>query len=179
MLTYLLSMVETPEDKSKVEELYYKYRSLMKYLALKILHNEDMSEDAVSDAFVSLIENLDKIDEVDSNDTKAFVYIVTRCISLNKYNKQKRQATEDIEKFLNKKIDDTDVFEDIFLNDWFIQINNLPSIYKDILELKVYYEMTNKEIAKLLNISTALVRKRLERARNSLKETQKREEINV
>jgi len=179
MLTYLLSMVETPEDKSKVEELYYKYRSLMKYIALKILHNEDMSEDAVSDAFVSLIENLDKIDEVDSNDTKAFVYIVTRCISLNKYNKQKRQATEDIEKFLNKKIDDTDVFEDIFLNDWFIQINNLPSIYKDILELKVYYEMTNKEIAKLLNISTALVRKRLERARNLLKETQKREEINV
>ena len=47
-------------------------------------------------------------------------------------------------------------------------IKQLPEIYKEILELKIYRDFTDKEIAKFLNISHPTVRKRLQRAREYL-----------
>lgn len=169
MLTYYLNMVETPEDKSKVERLYHTYKKLMKFIALKMLRNEEMAEDAVGDALVALIENLNRIGEVDSADTKAFVYIVIRYTALNSYNRSKRHATVNIDDLINYKVDETDAFENIYLNDWFVKINELPTKYRDVLQLKVYYELSVTEIAKLLSISEDLVRKRLERARKMLR----------
>ena len=44
----------------------------------------------------------------------------------------------------------------------------LPDIHRDILNLKIYYEYPDKEIADLLGISHQAVRKRLQRARMAL-----------
>lgn len=44
----------------------------------------------------------------------------------------------------------------------------LPEIYRDVLLLKVEYEYTDREIAKILGIKTDTVSKRLERARRQL-----------
>jgi len=52
----------------------------------------------------------------------------------------------------------------------------LPVIYKDVLTLKYVQEFSNEEIAKMLDISEAAVRKRLERAKRRLEELLKREE---
>ena len=52
----------------------------------------------------------------------------------------------------------------------------LPVIYKDVLTLKYVQEFSNEEIAKMLDISEATVRKRLERARRMLEEILEREE---
>ncbi|MBQ7096412.1 MAG: sigma-70 family RNA polymerase sigma factor [Clostridia bacterium] len=179
MLSFLLSLADTPEDKQKVEALYYKYRTLMKYIAMKMLHNEDMAEDAVGDALVSLIENLDRIDEVDSVDTKSFIYIVIRNASLNRFNKSIRHKTENIEDFIEYQIDDTDAFEDVYLNDYFRCLTKLAPIYRDVMELKTYYDMSTKDIASVLHISENLVRKRIERARKLLRELAERGEIIV
>ena len=48
------------------------------------------------------------------------------------------------------------------------QLMNLPEEYREILLLKVLYQLPNDKIAKLIRISTSLVRKRLERARKML-----------
>ncbi|MBR2012811.1 MAG: hypothetical protein IJ995_01150 [Clostridia bacterium] len=109
-------MVNTPEEKQKVEQLYNKYRKLMKFIALKMLKNEDKAEDAVSDALISLIENLDKIGNVDDKKTKAFVYTVIRCTALNHFNKDNRHASIYLEDIIHQKIDNTNAFEDIYLN---------------------------------------------------------------
>lgn len=50
MLIYL-QMIESEADKSKFEQLYLKYRSLMLRVAMRILHNEQDAEDAVHQAF--------------------------------------------------------------------------------------------------------------------------------
>lgn len=47
-------------------------------------------------------------------------------------------------------------------------IDLLPERYKEILELKIYRDFGDKEIAKFLNISHNAVRKRLQRAREEL-----------
>ena len=51
-------MIESPEDKMKFERLYHKYRDLMYNIAYSFLKDEHDAEDAVHQAFVSIIENL-------------------------------------------------------------------------------------------------------------------------
>lgn len=51
----------------------------------------------------------------------------------------------------------------------------LPVIYKDVLALKYVQEFSNDEIAKMLDISEAAVRKRLERAKRRLEEILEKE----
>ena len=59
MMIYL-QMIETPEEKSKFEQLYLEYRGLMFHVAYDILHNEHDAEDAVHQAFVKIAENIKK-----------------------------------------------------------------------------------------------------------------------
>ena len=60
MLIYL-QMLESPEEKSILEQIYLEYRGLMYHVAYKILHNEQDAEDAVHHAFVKIAENIKKI----------------------------------------------------------------------------------------------------------------------
>ena len=61
MLDILLSMVETDDDKELVTRLFETYRQRMYNLAYGILQNNHDAEDAVSNAFIRLMNNLHKI----------------------------------------------------------------------------------------------------------------------
>ena len=63
MLIYLQA-IESEEERSKFEQLYSQYRGLMYHVAMKILNNPHSAEDAVHQAFLSIIENLKKIPDV-------------------------------------------------------------------------------------------------------------------
>ena len=73
MIIYL-QMIESDEDKSKFEQLYIMYKGLMFHVAMKILKNEFDAEDAVHQAFLSLIENLKKISDVKCPKTSLYRY---------------------------------------------------------------------------------------------------------
>ena len=62
MLVYL-QMIETPEEQTKFEKVYLEYSGLMYSVAEEILCNELDAEDAVHQAFVTVAENIKKIDE--------------------------------------------------------------------------------------------------------------------
>ncbi|MBM6722656.1 hypothetical protein [Pseudoflavonifractor phocaeensis] len=49
MIVYL-QMIDTPEDRSKFEQIYLEYRGLMFHVANEILHNEQDAEDTVHQA---------------------------------------------------------------------------------------------------------------------------------
>jgi RNA polymerase sigma-70 factor (ECF subfamily) len=53
-------MVESPEERTRIEELYGKFKRLMFKCAMEILHNESESMDAVHDAFLYIIKNKEK-----------------------------------------------------------------------------------------------------------------------
>ena len=76
MIIYL-QMIESDEDKSKFEQLYIMYKGLMFHVAMKILKNEFDAEDAVHQAFLSLIENLKKISDVKCPKTRTYIVIIT------------------------------------------------------------------------------------------------------
>lgn len=169
MLTFYLSIIETQEDQDKFEHIYLKYSKLMKYVSYQILKDDFLAEDAVHNAFLNIIKHLDQIDEVDCHKTKGFCIVVVENISKRIYNVRKRVHTinyEDVDyEITDGKNMERDIDERISSEKIAEKIGLLPEIYRDVLMLKVFHECSDKEISKILDISPAAVRKRMERAR--------------
>lgn len=91
MLPFYLQLLETEGEKQKFERLYERYRRLMHWIAVRILQDEHLAEDAVHEAFLRILQNFDGIDEILSSETRNFVAIVVRNTSLNLKKKQKRE----------------------------------------------------------------------------------------
>lgn len=169
MLVYYLSMVDSPEEKSKVEEIYHRYKRLIKYIAFSKLQNEELAEDAVHEVMLAVIDNIKKLQCREMEEIKGFLYLTTRNIANNILRKEKYRETENIDDLYFQPQAFGDPQEAVGKNDILQCIAEMPAIYRDVLELTVYYGLSNKECAKLLNISQAAVRKRLERARDMVR----------
>lgn len=168
MLIYL-AMIDSPDDQAKFERVYNKYRYLMLHVANKILQNHHDAEDAVHQAFIAVIENLEKIIEVDSPKTRSYLVIITerKAIDLMRYN-NRRQTLE-----LNEDIAGVEIpFE--MDNPVATAIAKLPAHYREVLLLRFNNGFTTREIASILSISDSGVRKMIVRAKKHYRNYWKR-----
>lgn len=169
MLIYL-AMIDSPDDQAKFERVYNKYRYLMLHVANKTLQNHHDAEDAVHQAFIAVIENLEKIIEVDSPKTRSYLVIITerKAIDLMRYN-NRRQTLE-----LNEDIAGVEIpFE--MDNPVATAIAKLPAHYREVLLLRFNNGFTTREIASILSISNSGVRKMIVRAKKALQELLEKE----
>ncbi len=174
MLVFYLSLASLPEEKSKVEEIYYKYRKLIHHIAYSKVQKQEWAEDVVHDVMLAVIQNIGKLQHKSEDDIKAFLYVITRNIAVDLLRKERRRVTVDAEELsVSGGVDPQQELGVQALTQW---IARLKPIYRDVLELTVYYGFSAKECASLLKISSATVRKRLERARVLLKEQMEGEE---
>ena len=77
MLTFYLSLASDEADKQKIELIYNEYKSFMMAISMKVLKNPQLASESVQDSIIKLIKKIDTIDDVFSERTKAFIYIVT------------------------------------------------------------------------------------------------------
>lgn len=160
-----LQMIETDDDKLKFEQLYRMYRGLMFYVANQILQNEQDAEDAVHQAFLSIICHLDKISEIDCPKTKSYVAIITENKAIDIIRSRKHYAEQENDETLigvQVSTDDSGELSDA--------IASLPTRYRDILLLRFYYGYSAKEIGRMLDLSKDAVHKSIWRAKRMLKE---------
>ena len=75
MLVYL-AMIPTEEGRNKFALLYWEYRDLMFYLALRILGSQQDAEDAVQEALLRITEIIEKIHDPVCPETKALVGMI-------------------------------------------------------------------------------------------------------
>ena len=167
MLFLYMSLIDSDDERDKFEQLYLKYRKLMKYIALNILGDEQLSEDAVHNAFLKIINHLDKFSDINCQETKNLIVIIVRSVSIDMYRKRNREfdKTDILDKELSAETDFS-----AFQTEYIVkEIEALPEIYRDILLIKIEYDYTDREIAKILGIKADTASKRLERARKLLK----------
>ncbi len=169
MLLFYLSLIENEEDKSKFERLYYDYRKLMKYIATDMLHDEFLAEDAVHEAFIKLTRHIGGVDENDSHKTKAFIVIIIKSVCLDMLRKDKQDKSFSLEEIDRMGYVYDDSFKKIEVDDVYSVISSLSDTYREIIELKVVHNLSDKEIADVLGISNSAVRKRMQRAREILR----------
>ena len=84
MLSFYLSLADTPEDKDKIRGIYEKYHDLMMAVAVRFFDDRHDAEDAVHQAFLTIIKNLEKISRVDCPETRRFCVIITRSRCLDR-----------------------------------------------------------------------------------------------
>lgn len=172
-------MIENEDDRNKAAEIYRLHGSTMLYIARGILGDISLAEDAVSEAFIRIIDNLEKIDMNDCYKTKGFVVIIARHTALNILKQQKRDTTIPFEDFIDYSDSEEPVFDDVTIREACTKIADaiagLHKSYADILYLKFEMDHSHDEISKILGISPENVRVRLGRARQALK-TQLRKE---
>lgn len=176
MLDLYLTLIDTDEDKEKFLRLYNEYRHLMFYIAQSILNDEQLSEDAVQDAFLRIAKNFHKVGDVSSSQTRNFVVIITKNVALTMYKKnQIFYNAESFDEDIDYKISNS-VFEKISKEDLSEYIFKLPEDYRFPLYLYHFYGYTFKEISSLLSISVETSKKRVQRARQLIKQMVERDD---
>ncbi len=177
MLAFYLSLLETEEEKSKFTQLYEKYGKLMKYVARLKLKDEYLAEDALHNTFIKLTRYLNNIEEVDCHKTKRFVVLVTESVVTDMLRKDKHYPHDSYDELEPTVAYEEDALDKIAVQELMGMIARLPEKYRDVLELRAYHGLEEKQIADLIGITYAATRKRLERARALLsQELKKREE---
>lgn len=169
-------------EENKFEQLYLAYRQVMYYAANSILKDPAAAEDAVQQAFMRILNHMDKISEVNCPQTKSFVVIIVRNVAINLYNSRKKQLALSLDELAEWTPDEaaspSDELESKEGSLHLAQLMaRLPDGYRSVLLLKYDNGYSTAEIASMLELTEENVKKRLQRARKKLQEILEREGV--
>jgi len=162
-LLIYLAMIDSPDDQEKFESVYLKYRYLMLHIAKQILQKHQDAEDAVHQAFVSIIKNIEKISAVGSPETRSYIVIITERKAIDILRRNQRHPAS--------ALDDEMIGLDIPAPEdhpLAAAMAKLPAHYRQALLLRYDNGFSSREIASLLGISESGVRKLLARGKKAL-----------
>jgi len=172
MLLFYLSLVDSPEDKHKVEQLYNQYEKIMFHTAMKILNDKYRAEDAVHQTFINIIKNIGAIGDVSCPQTSSYCVISCRRAAIDILRREHTDRYVEADDLLAEISDKTDVEEEIIckmdMETIIDKVLKLPDIYRDVFYLHYSNDCSFKQIAKTLNISNEATKKRLQRAKQQI-----------
>lgn len=170
-----LSMLND-EEQSKFQQIYSLYRKFIYLTAKKTLKDEHRTADCTQRSYEIILRNISKIGEVDSKQTKSYVYRITYCAALHIIRDERRYVpeTEYEENNSIEEIEDKEGnIEHIIVNSEWRNILNaaIESLSEDekvLLGCRAYDEMSYAEISDILGITEAACRKRIQRIRKKI-----------
>jgi RNA polymerase sigma-70 factor, ECF subfamily len=160
-------------DTRAFDELVHRYSNKVYRLAFKILHHEEDAAEALQDAFLSAYRGLPNFKSQSTFST--WLYRIATNASLMRY--RKRRANH-----ISLEQSQMEDGEPIELPDWSAQpldelltvetrevmaegMNRLPDDLRTVFVLRDLQELSNADVAEILNLSVAAVKSRLHRAR--------------
>lgn len=158
-------------DTEPIKELFEIHREMMFKIAFGILHNKSDAEDAVQDAFLLVINNLEKISQIPCREKVFYFVTIIENVSVNKFNKKKRHPAEDIDEHYELASDysvEKTADENFFIKEIKSALTELSDRDYSIMYLYAFRQMTPKEIAKELGIREKNIHTYIERARKRL-----------
>ncbi|MEM1485715.1 sigma-70 family RNA polymerase sigma factor [Oscillospiraceae bacterium PP1C4] len=166
----LIFVFETEDECSKFNYLYIKYNKPLYYIALGIMSNSYLAQEAVQDTFVEISKVLDRLDIEQRSRSYAYLKTTLKRICYHKLAQEKKEKHPDIselevpsnfqveENLL--KILDSELLKQL--------IKELKPEYQLPLIYKYYFDYSDMQIAKMLKITSVNVSVRLVRAKKKL-----------
>ena len=176
MFAFYLNLIEDYDDKKIFEHLFYTYRKQMLYLAMSFVHNSADAEDIVHDVFLkiaqkhmSVIKNIKNDDDV-----RNYLLKATKNTALNKIKAKKKEVLPlDCISEISDDSVDNDIFVDAICKKCEYKqivsaIKSLNEVYRYPLYYHFVLELPIKQVAKILNQSSAATKKQLVRGKKKL-----------
>lgn len=171
MLIFYLQALETREDKQLFEVLYSQYKNKLYYIAYGMLKNESLSEDAVHDTYMKVIDHIDKFYDITEAHTANLIILILKNTVKDMLKKQKDDVVPfDEEEYQSKYNLSFNENYNIEKSDLKECLKLLDEKYRTVLELKYWHGMKEKQIADVLDISSKTVNTRIFRGRQKLME---------
>ena len=155
MLVYL-AMIPTEEGRNKFALLYWEYRDLMFYLALRILGSQQDAEDAVQEALLRITEIIEKIHDPVCPETKALVGMIVEGKALEDWAPAQAGRPPEEASSLRELTAQA--------------MARLPARQRTVLLLKYDRGLDNREIARVLDMTVSAVERTVSRAKARLRE---------
>lgn len=152
-------------SEDKFDYVYKTYAKELLYIAYGYTKNKDNSIDIMQNAYVKLLESNKKFES--DEHIKYFLIRVTINESINFMKSHYRKRVILNNEYTMQSPDLTKEENDYELSKI---IKDLPEKYKSVIILHYYNNMKINDISIVLKISKNAVKKRLERARNLIKE---------
>ena len=167
-------------DTRAFDELVVRYRDRVFRLAFKILRHEDDAAEAMQDAFLSAFRGLKNFKAESTFST--WLYRIATNASLMKYRKRRDNLVS-----LEQSQSPNEDAEPLQLVDWSQRpedellssetrtvmedaVERLPEDLRTVFLLRDVQELSNAEVAEILDLSVAAVKSRLHRARLTLRD---------
>lgn len=157
-------------NRQKLRLLYEKYKNRMYISACRVLSDPFAAEDAVHEAFVAILRNIEKIGEVDSVSTASYCIKAARNTAINMTAKKQRESVlpiEEIDEAFDESMLDMICSKESF-NVIVESIMSLEERYRDVLSLYYLNELTAREISDALGRKESTVKQQLARGRRKL-----------
>lgn len=177
MLPVLIFQIEDEGDRSFISALYTDHYRLMRYTAIQFGLRQE-ADDIINASCVKLIEKIPLLKTLDCCTLRSYIVSTVKGTSLDYLKKRKQEAQYMYYGFENDVAQDlqntqpsgTGTPEQLTIRKEDVlalvgAIRRLPDLYRDVLEFKYLLELTDAEIAKLLNVSPSSIRMYLTRAR--------------
>lgn len=162
------NLLDTQEEKDGFLELYDTYKDLLYWIALKKTNSIEDAEECVQETFFYVAKHFDKIGEIKSKRTKCYLSTIVTGFAIDIYNDfQKSELISNDDNEL-RDIEYLENFEKVELTVAFDDILDEES--KIFFYLKYIYNYKSSEIAEIYNVKDSLVRKKLQYAREKLKQ---------
>ena len=170
MIIYL-QMIDTPEGRSKFEQIYLEYRDFMFHVENKILHHTQDSDDTVHQAFLKVAENIEKISDPKCPKTQGYIVTIVENKAIDLYRRrQKRQVVE--------LSDDLPGISAVYEGENVLAacVLKLPARYREVILLRYFQGYSVKEVAAILGLSLSAASKLDQRAKNRLRDLYEKED---
>lgn len=161
------------QDYKKMEQLYEIYEQKIYSVAYLILNNVQQAEDVVQETFITLYNNLEKVNSLNVQELKRYILRIAKNKAIDSYRKNIRQGQllEEYQKELTEIVDENvEDWEQRVMSE--IQIDTLLVVlsesYRQVFKYKVFYNLSYQEISELMGLTEANVRKQFERARKRI-----------
>lgn len=172
MLLFLLALIDDPGDRLFIEELFTEYEYKMYSIAIKILKDSYLAEDAVQEAFVSIIKNLHNLNREKNIEGYLFRCVRNQAYDILRHNKHEviDNSIMNISSCNLENIDASERIDNIELIETSARlILLLPKKLSEVFILYYYDDYSCTDISRKLKISYDAAFKRLQRAKDILK----------
>lgn len=145
----------------ETQRIFNNFSEQLYFFILKKVRNKDIANDVFQNTFLKIHKNLSKLEKEEK--AKAWVFQIARNEVINHFNKESVYVEKSD---VNKGIP-LQKYQYICCFDKFI--NDLPEIYRQVIELIYIKGLKQKDVVKELGISLENVKIRIKRAKDILK----------